>query len=550
MTARKPNALLTAALEYAEQGFLVFPCSESKTPLTEHGFQDASDDAKQISAWWAKHPRALVGVAVPEGMIVVDVDPRNGGAATYRALQTANGGSSAFPRTWRVQTAGGGSHRWYAVDPELRLRGKLGDGIDVKRAEKGYVIAPPSTTSAGAYTWEWRGEIADAPEWMVDLLRRPEPQERATEDRTPPSIFPFMDGTAYGEKALANELARLGDANPGERNDALNRAAYSLGQLIAGGELKEEPVREALTAAAADIGLEEEEAEKTLASGILAGLLEPRTAPALPDRGAPTQESPGSLLGGPGDDEGEDEQEGDPEHFWLDLDGDDEPAAYIVDPVLPRNAYVLVYGAAEAAKSMVFGLLAAEASLRGYTSTIYSLENPPHVDRHRFKRMALDGSRLRVTNQLVNLADPAQARAMAEREMGRDLVILDTYSHVFAQRYDSGDGNAKAIEFARVIRWLMRKTGATFVVIDHTGFERPEEPRDASAKRQQVDVAIGMERTQQWERDKPMHFLMTNYKSGRFGNPFRYEGQVLGRTSEALALEWKHGVTLTWGGDE
>jgi hypothetical protein len=69
-----PDDLLAAALRYAEMGYRVLPCIPgTKHPITQHGFHDAVTDAAQIERWWARHPRANVGIAA-EGMLVVDID--------------------------------------------------------------------------------------------------------------------------------------------------------------------------------------------------------------------------------------------------------------------------------------------------------------------------------------------------------------------------------------------------------------------------------------------------------------------------------------------
>jgi hypothetical protein len=64
----------------------------------------------------------------------------------------------------------------------------------------------------------------------------------------------------------------------GERNDALNRAAFSLGQLIYGGELDAGEVIPQLLKVARYIGLTDTEIEGTIESGITAGSHTPRTA--------------------------------------------------------------------------------------------------------------------------------------------------------------------------------------------------------------------------------------------------------------------------------
>ena len=76
------------ALRLALTGWRVFPCGPDKTPLTSHGFKDATDAVNQVEAWareWASDG-ALIGLALPDDWLVVDIDPRVGGDATVRAL--------------------------------------------------------------------------------------------------------------------------------------------------------------------------------------------------------------------------------------------------------------------------------------------------------------------------------------------------------------------------------------------------------------------------------------------------------------------------------
>jgi hypothetical protein len=80
----------------------------------------------------------------------------------------------------------------------------------------------------------------------------------------------------YAQRALDLELTSVERAQEGERNDALNRAAYSLGQLIAAGALDELPTREALAGAALRAGLTQSETRATIESGISKGKQQPR----------------------------------------------------------------------------------------------------------------------------------------------------------------------------------------------------------------------------------------------------------------------------------
>lgn len=517
MTARATRPSLSdAALRLAAQGFSVFPCAADKSPRTPHGFHDATSDPEAIAAWdWDD---AMIGLAIPEGIVVVDVDPRNGGTETLKSF------GRPLPSTRVVQTGSGGQHYYFTVDPDAELKSTLGAGVDIKRAGKGYVIAPPSP----GYQYIRHADAAPLPDWLLAELRVAPRESRASAAATPKFFPQFEQGTAYGLSARDKQLGRLVTAGEGERNNALNRAAFSLAQLVAGGELDEESTSLALIQVAGRLGLTSAEIERTVESGWQAGLDEPWQAQPR-DEAEPYRER----------------YEVDESRFWLDWEVDEPPPDFLCDPILPENAYVLVYGPAAASKSMVFAALGVEASRHGHRTTVYSLENPPHIDRHRLRRLRPDKDFFRQTNEPLDMNDPRQFEALVEREKAWQpkLIIIDTYSHAFESR--SEDGNARAIAFARRVRYLMHETGATVVVIDHTGYSQEGEPRDASAKRQQVDVAVLMSPIGQWQPGKASQFSMENRKASRFGNPFLLHGEVRDRDDGTLWVKW-NGEAPTW----
>jgi len=97
---------------------------------------------------------------------------------------------------------------------------------------------------------------------------------------TPPSRAPGTGTTTpYGLAALAGEVAAVTNAPEGTRNDTLNRAGFSIGQLVAGGEIDHDAARAALAAAGHTAGLGDSEIRATLASGLGAGMEDPRAAP-------------------------------------------------------------------------------------------------------------------------------------------------------------------------------------------------------------------------------------------------------------------------------
>ena len=159
----------------------MFPCEPGgKTPLTYNGLWDASADSRRIEAWWRRWPYANVGVPAGEhsGLLVLDVDPRDGGPQSLAALQRAHG---PLPRTARARTGSGGAHFYfqYPAGEEVRnSAGRLGPGLDV-RGEGGYVVVPPSRTRS-AYEWLDRAPPAD-PAWLLMCLR--ELPSRSGEER-------------------------------------------------------------------------------------------------------------------------------------------------------------------------------------------------------------------------------------------------------------------------------------------------------------------------------------------------------------------------------
>jgi hypothetical protein len=87
---------------------------------------------------------------------------------------------------------------------------------------------------------------------------------------------------AYARAALDYEIAELANTIKGGRNAALNRASFSLHQLVAGGELDAAEVRHRLIDACTTNGLMSDPKDgpravaATIRSGARAGLQHPR----------------------------------------------------------------------------------------------------------------------------------------------------------------------------------------------------------------------------------------------------------------------------------
>ena len=150
-----------------------------KHPITRHGVNDATADGEQIDRWWTELPDANIGIAAGQesGILVLDIDPRNGGTETLQRLEKELG---PLPPTVTSNTGGGGQHRIFA-HPAFSVRkdsaGKLlGPGVDVL-SDGCIMIAPPSRHASGKrYRWEdgksFRDlEPASLPELWLDRLR-------------------------------------------------------------------------------------------------------------------------------------------------------------------------------------------------------------------------------------------------------------------------------------------------------------------------------------------------------------------------------------------
>lgn len=80
-TAAAMGSMLDAALQAAAAGFRVLPCrARSKIPHIRGWQHQATREPTEIRRWWHTWPDALVGGLVPPTLLIVDLDPRNGGS--------------------------------------------------------------------------------------------------------------------------------------------------------------------------------------------------------------------------------------------------------------------------------------------------------------------------------------------------------------------------------------------------------------------------------------------------------------------------------------
>jgi hypothetical protein len=230
----------------------------------------------------------------PAGLLVVDLDvpkpddsPR---PEKWNLLGVADGADvftmacqqAGQPVPWEtraVATPSGGAHLYFRTRTRLRnTSGDRGRGLGWKvdtRAWGGYVVAPGSVMDGQTYTL---AEPCD-PVWLPDwLTRRLTPVAPAKAPAGP--IRPSTGNrSAYLQSVLDKEVAHVVKAKS-DRNNALLHAAIALGQLVAGGALSEQDMRDALMGACsghvANGAFGWRQAEATIGSGLRYGAQKPR----------------------------------------------------------------------------------------------------------------------------------------------------------------------------------------------------------------------------------------------------------------------------------
>ena len=179
------SKLKFAAKNYAAKGWQVLPlhwavagkCSCGKDnctsigkhpigELVENGVNGSTSSLTLIDEWWKRYPQANVGVATgsKSNVVVLDVDPRNGGDKSLTQVIKDKG---ALPNTLIAKTGNNGAHYYYRYNSSINNSSSIfGPGLDVK-SDGGYVVAPPSVNQGGSYDWANMTDVHQPPTWMA-----------------------------------------------------------------------------------------------------------------------------------------------------------------------------------------------------------------------------------------------------------------------------------------------------------------------------------------------------------------------------------------------
>lgn len=288
-----PSTTLSAGTYLVSHGVHIVPlhgvnedgtctCPYQHSEPKEIGKHPRVSDWKTLSLGYTPGdlPKVLAPVcnlgiyARPSNLVVLDIDPRNGGEESFYNLLNFLSGEipetvEAITGLYKVgQKMERGRHLYFSLDDGEQIvfrkdLKKLGfRGLDI--IHEGYVLAAPSKHGTGVnYEWRegrepWNYPIAPLPEGMKELFRA----ERGKSHYKSQSISTLGDDewlekwdnlrqelvtpTPYARATLKAVAKQVRNMKSGERNNTLNAAAYTLGRCIGGGQISFEEAYQTL----------------------------------------------------------------------------------------------------------------------------------------------------------------------------------------------------------------------------------------------------------------------------------------------------------------
>lgn len=293
---------------------------------------------------------------------------------------------------------------------------------------------------------------------------RYEDDPKPTQDVLPP-IRGQWEATAYAVAALNAECEQIRNAQNGTRNDTLNRAAFNMAQLIAGGQISAEHVQGELVNAARAAGLPDAEVARTIRSGFAKGQQRARTK--TPD--TPTPPLPHVGVSGPATDE---------PSPWTHLDPEQARAVQEHPPehLQREDGTSLFYpgkvngllGESESGKTWIALLAVTQALQAGHNVLYLDFEDTYSGIAGRLTSMHAPLDRFYYTAPDVGLDDHHRAALAADLELIHPaLIILDGFNAAMTLLGLDLNSNTDATTFAQTLLRPLAKTGACVVYVDH-----------------------------------------------------------------------------------
>ncbi len=278
-----------AAYIYRQLGFSVIPCiGKQPNGIRWNDFQRWKPSIGQIVTWERQGRFQNVGLIcgpVSSNLVVIDLDGVN-------AVKVFEERWPDLIETYTVVSGSGkGKHIYLYSDKPISTTKAMAlpDGGNIELRSNGQlIIAPPSI-----HPETGKHYLIDKPlpiksvdlypcrKWIVGLERQKYivPADDLKKHDTRPKQGKRAMSVAYAVTALRGECSAVSRLAPNseQRNNRLNLAAYSLGQLVGDLLLPRWQVEDDLMAAAAACGLPDGEARRTIKSGLDAGIQNPRS---------------------------------------------------------------------------------------------------------------------------------------------------------------------------------------------------------------------------------------------------------------------------------
>lgn len=506
------SSTVDGALHLARLGYHIFPAQKiikpdgtvDKPPVRGVMWsRESTTEEAIIRRWWQRWPDAVIAIDCGKsGIVVLDVDPRHGGAWEDDAP--------------RYGTVSGGQHVLYA-EPRSPIgcdnTGKVAPGVDVK-GMGGYVVCwAPATVTARPT------ELPGLPDRVAQAMgRRPEvPAAKVTQSQPTGSEPVTQSHVSDLEKTvsdLENVLVKdafsstdrvftpdqaaeyvrreaiepLRNAKSGFRNDQLNRSAMVFGHFVPGFWTVEHATA-GLTAIALGIGLNAAETAATIRSGLRAGQRDPYTlaagTQAVSETVEPAPDAVDKLLGELLDTDG------------LDSIGDLEP---LVKGWLARNTVARINGKSTHGKSFVALDLAAHVGTgrdwRGHRvskgEVVYCIAEGVEGFRKRVraweKHYGVKMTGVKFLPRPVQVKGPEWSTFVAAcKRIQPSMVVLDTQARVTVGINENDNSEMGiVVEQAETLR---RETGACVMFVHHLG-HNGEEGRGATAVKAAVQTEL------------------------------------------------------------
>jgi KaiC/GvpD/RAD55 family RecA-like ATPase len=501
----------------ARCGIPVFPCHpgtdpadsddpDAKKPLTERGFKDASADERQIRRWWSRWPNALVGVPTgsPSGLFVIDIDPD--GIDFLLAHEELD--------TGRRHNTRRGFHFLFRAPDDVRIRcsaGKLAEGVDV-RGEGGYIIWWPATGEEAI--GPGIEALPPVPAWLLSLLTNasgigPQPSSPTTAfAETPVGLRRLEEALSKGDSDCGyDEWIRMGMALHHESGGS--EAGFRIWD-----EWSERGTKK--YRGADDLRTHWNSFSSATGKKLVTGgtILRGDTAqPGEFSMGESTAKCRRFVAI--------------PDHQFVER----APLDWHIKGVLPRAELVILYGASGSGKSfLAFDMVAAIATGAAWhgrrtaqSRVVYVVAEGAAGFLNRLKAYAKTHSGcfpgLHIIADAPNLlreTDYASLASAIDASGGADLIVIDT----LAACSPGADENA-AKDMGRVIehcKQLRKATGATVLLVHHSGKDESKGARGWSGLRAAADAEIEVRRYADHRTA-----AVTKMKDGEDGGEFAFK---------------------------